>query len=136
MAVTEVETVEAASGLSRLPWSWRRTGATVPPLVVWLPALLIGTAMLLPLAYLVIRAAGATEEAWSLLLRPRTAQILGRSVLLVATVTTASVALSPPLPGLCSSGQGSDSGSLAGLRDSPNQTSRMNINEQNEQKST
>ena len=53
--------------------------------------------MLLPLAYLVIRAAGATEEAWSLLLRPRTAQILGRSVLLVATVTTASVALAVPL---------------------------------------
>ena len=97
MAVTEVETVEAASGLSRLPWSWHRTGATAPPLVVWLPALLIGTAMLLPLAYLVIRAAGATEEAWSLLLRPRTVQILGRSVLLVATVTTASVALAVPL---------------------------------------
>ena len=53
--------------------------------------------MVLPLAYLVIRSVGATQEAWELLLRPRTAYIAGRSVLLVVTVTAASVLVAVPL---------------------------------------
>jgi iron(III) transport system permease protein len=53
--------------------------------------------MVLPVVYLVVRSAGATEEAWSLLFRARTAQILGRSALLVATVTTLSVAIAVPI---------------------------------------
>ena len=68
-----------------------------PPLFVSLPALLIAIAMALPLLYLVIRSAGASSEAWELLLRPRTAQILGRSVLLVVTVTTVCMAIALPL---------------------------------------
>ena len=72
-------------------------GIATPPLTVWLPALLVALAMVLPLAYLIIRSTDATEEAWSLLLRPRTAQILGRSALLVVTVTVASVALAVPV---------------------------------------
>lgn len=68
-----------------------------PPLIVWLPALLVGMAMLVPLAYLLIRGAGATEQAWALLFRPRTALILWRSVLLVFTVTAASIAIAVPI---------------------------------------
>jgi len=68
-----------------------------PPTVLWLPALLVALAMLLPLAYLVLRSAGATEEAWGLVFRLRTAQILVRTVVLVAVVTGASVALAVPL---------------------------------------
>lgn len=53
--------------------------------------------MLLPLAYLIIRSAGASHDAWELLFRLRTAQILGRSMLLVATVTAIAVSLAVPL---------------------------------------
>ena len=76
---------------------WRQFSLTAPPAIVWVPALLVGIAMLLPLAYLFIRSAGATSEAWELLFRVRTAQILGRSVLLVALVTAFSVGLAVPL---------------------------------------
>ena len=74
-----------------------RGGVASPLLIVWLPALLVGLAMLLPLAYLVVRGLAATDEAWSLLFRLRTAQILGRSAFLVITVTTVSVLLAVPL---------------------------------------
>jgi len=53
--------------------------------------------MLLPLVYLVFRSAGATDETWGLIFSLRTAQILGRTVVLVAVVTGASVALAVPL---------------------------------------
>ena len=76
---------------------WRHHSMTTPPVAVWLPAVLVGLAMALPLAYLVIRSAGATEEVWGSLLRPRTAQVLWRTVQLLVTVTAASVAIAVPL---------------------------------------
>ena len=57
-----------------------------PPVVVWLPATLVGLAMLLPLVYLFVRSAGATHEARDLLFRLRTLLILTRSVVLVVMV--------------------------------------------------
>ncbi|MDA1347859.1 MAG: iron ABC transporter permease [Chloroflexi bacterium] len=83
-------------GLARSPFRWRR-GRAGPPVILWLPALAVGAAMLLPLVYLVVRGTGASEEAWDLLLRWRTMQILGRSVLLVAAVTGISVAIAVPV---------------------------------------
>ena len=74
-----------------------RRGGALPPLSLLIPAGLVALAMALPLVYLVIRSAGASSEAWELLFRLRTAQILGRSALLVAVVTGASVALAVPL---------------------------------------
>ena len=53
--------------------------------------------MLLPLAYLLLRGAGATDAAWELLFRARTAHVLGRTALLVLSVTAVSVALAAPL---------------------------------------
>lgn len=75
----------------------RRRGRPGPPVVLWLPALAVGVAMLLPLVYLVVRGTEASEEAWDLLLRWRTVHILGRSVLLVAAVTGISVAIAVPV---------------------------------------
>ena len=49
--------------------------------------------MLLPLAYLVLRSAGATTEAWDLLFRSHTA----RTVVLMITVTAGSLAIALPL---------------------------------------
>lgn len=75
---------------SYLPTTW-------PPAVILLPALLVGLVMLLPLAYLVIRSAGATDEAWELLFRVRTLQTLGRTTLLILLVTASSVFLAVPI---------------------------------------
>lgn len=61
-------------------------------------ALLIGMAMLLPLAYLVIRASSVgVESAIGLLMRPRTLQIIANSVGLALSVTVASFIVSLPL---------------------------------------
>ena len=53
--------------------------------------------MLLPIVYLVGRAAGAGETAWEALLRFRTLQTLWRTVALAATVTLTSALLAVPL---------------------------------------
>jgi len=65
----------------------------LPPPALLLPALLIAAAVSLPLVYLFIRTLGAGDEAWDLLFRMRTLQILGRTALLVFAVTAASIAL-------------------------------------------
>ncbi len=77
---------------------WRRglNIGSAPP-AVWLPAALVAGAMLLPLAYLVYRAAGAGGEVWALLLRERSWQTLGRTVLLTGAVTAVSAAVALPL---------------------------------------
>ncbi len=75
---------------------WHRGGHR-PPLVVALAGVLVAAGALLPTAYLILRATGAGAGLWDLLLRPRTAQILGRTLTLMITVTVASLAVSLPL---------------------------------------
>ena len=94
---SELHPLSTASALSPVSRLWRRPGASAPPIAVWLPAVLIAISMLLPLVYLVVRSTGASGEAWGLLVRPRTAQILWRSAVLVVAVTTLSVAVAVPL---------------------------------------
>lgn len=72
-------------------------GMRLPPWSVLLPALLVGAAMLLPLVYLAIRSAGASDDAWRLLFRARTALTLGRTLLLIGTVTGSSILVAVPL---------------------------------------
>lgn len=52
---------------------------------------------LLPAAYLVVRATGATTEAWELLFRPRTLGLLGSTLGLALAVTGCATVLSLPL---------------------------------------
>ncbi len=68
-----------------------------PPLVVLLPAVMVGAALLLPPLYLAVRTFGGGEELWDLLFRPRVASILGRTILLVVSVSASCVLLSLPL---------------------------------------
>ncbi|MBI2846958.1 MAG: iron ABC transporter permease [Chloroflexi bacterium] len=68
-----------------------------PPAVLWLSATLTAIGVLLPLAYLVLRASGAGMELWSLLFRTRTLDILGRTLILVIAVIGISLAISLPL---------------------------------------
>ncbi len=77
--------------------AFRRMWASLPPIVVLAPALLVGAAMLLPLLYLVIRGSGASDEAWRLLFRAQTLYTLARTLLLMASVTLISVAIAVPL---------------------------------------
>ena len=67
------------------------------PAVILLPALIVGAALLLPPLYLLVRSLGGGSELWDLLFRVRVAEILGRTMLLVLAVTTASVAIAVPL---------------------------------------
>lgn len=75
-------------------WGGRRVP---PPIIVWLPAAAVVALLLLPLAYLLLRAWGGTEELWFTLSRPRTLELLLRSVALVVTVTGACAAIAVPL---------------------------------------
>jgi len=66
-------------------------------LVLWGLAALVAAALLLPLAYLVMRAAGAGEAAWQSLFRPRTLDIVGRTLGLALAVTGLSALIAVPL---------------------------------------
>ena len=68
-----------------------------PPLVIWVPALGIAAALLLPPAYLILRTVGSGAEPWELLWRVRVLEVLGRTLLLVAAVTAATILLAVPL---------------------------------------
>ena len=68
-----------------------------PPVFLWVPGLLVAAAILLPPAYLLVRAIGDGSGTWELLFRVRTAAILGRSLLLVVVVTSACVVVAVPV---------------------------------------
>ncbi|MDP2726325.1 MAG: ABC transporter permease subunit, partial [Dehalococcoidia bacterium] len=58
-----------------------------------MPGVLIAAAVLLPIAYLLIKTAGAGESALQLLFRVRTLQVLANTALLALTVTAATSVL-------------------------------------------
>ena len=86
-----------ATGLpSSLVIDGRGQRRPLPPLV-WVPSLLIAGAVLLPVAYLLVRAAGADEGIWSLLFRARTLRVLLNTLALSAAVTAGTIVLALPL---------------------------------------
>jgi len=74
----------------------RRSLQGVPPLPALLPALLVGAAMALPVVYLLIRGASASDQAWDLLFRVRTLETFWRTLLLIVCVTTLSATIAVP----------------------------------------
>lgn len=68
-----------------------------PPFHLVLPSLMVAVAMLLPLVYLIVRAAQASETAWGQLVHPRLLAVLGNSMLLAGAVTLASILIAVPL---------------------------------------
>lgn len=72
-------------------------GRARAPVLVAAPSALVAAATLLPLVYLLLRALGAGPEAWDSLLTPRGAEILLRTVALVAAVSAVAVMLGVPL---------------------------------------
>lgn len=74
--------------------NWRRGPVRRPPLFLWLAAVTVAILAVLPLGYLVIRAAGTGyDQVWHILLRSRTHQIFLGSAGLAASVTVASVVI-------------------------------------------
>ena len=82
-------------------WGWkRRAGATRrqrPPLALLVPATIVAGAMLLPLAYLLARTLGSDASIWTMLVRPRTLQLLASTIGLAAAVTSLSALIALPL---------------------------------------
>lgn len=68
-----------------------------PPAFIWVPAALVAGGTLLPLVYLIVRAASGGVEVLDLVLRARTVEVLVRSAGLSLAVAGASTALSIPL---------------------------------------
>ena len=83
--------------LPRSPWGWLFEGATRPPAVVWVPALLIAVLLLTGPAYLTLRTLGAGPEAIGLIFRPRTVEVIVRTVALMAAVMIGCIAIAAPL---------------------------------------
>ena len=81
------------STLQRLTKTRRRK----PPLALIALAAVVGLAVLLPLFYLIVRATGASGGIWVYLFRPRTLAVLGNTLLLVSSVSVASVAVALPI---------------------------------------
>ena len=75
----------------------RLRSAPLPPPAVLVPSVLIAAATLLPLAYLVFRAAGASGGLWSYLSRARSVQAVVTTLLLAFSVTTLSLAVALPV---------------------------------------
>ena len=72
-------------------------GVSRPPPAVLIPALLVAAVMLLPLVYLLIRTAGAGEEALDALLRSRTLWVALKTLGLIFAVSVSSAAVALPL---------------------------------------
>ena len=72
-------------------------GLNAPPAVILVPAIFVGAILLLPLIYLVVRSLDSGGDLFDLLLRERVGLILGRTILLVGTVTLSSIAIALPL---------------------------------------
>jgi len=73
-------------------WNRRLLSEQRPPLFLWATATAVAAVAVLPLGYLLIRAAGAGyDQVWDILLRPRTLEIFLGSAGLAASVTFASL---------------------------------------------
>jgi iron(III) transport system permease protein len=91
MGVAAPPDIARADRLDRTPTARR------VPAWLWVPAVVIAVAMLLPVLYLLVRAVGAGGEAVQELLDPDTGRILFNSLLLAGLVTAASALLAVPL---------------------------------------
>ncbi len=71
--------------------------ASRPPTFVWIPAVLVLAAMVIPLSYLVLRTIGAGIETFEIIFRSRTFEILMRSLLLMGSVSIGSILIAVPI---------------------------------------
>lgn len=80
----------------------RREAAGRAPLWIVLPALLVTLLALVPLLYLVLRAAAAGSAAWDTLFRVKTAAVVSNSLILAVAVAASTMLIAVPLAWLTS----------------------------------
>lgn len=73
------------------------TGTARPPVIIWLPALLVAVLLLIAPVYLAVRSVGAGSEAAELILRTRTLWVVLRTVALMVAVMLGCIAIAVPL---------------------------------------
>ena len=84
----------AFARVPHMPRRWQR----MPPAGLLAAATLVAIAAVLPVFYLLVKTLDGGTDAWSIIARVRTAEILGRTgLLVVATVTGFSVVLAVPM---------------------------------------
>ena len=83
----------AFARVPHMPRRWQR----MPPAGLLAAATLVAIAAVLPVFYLLVKTLDGGTDAWSIIARVRTAEILGRTGILVATVTGFSVVLAVPM---------------------------------------
>jgi iron(III) transport system permease protein len=64
---------------------------------VWAPAVVVSAAVLLPVVYLVVRAAGAGPGLWDLIANPRTVLLIINTLVLAAAVTATALLIAVPI---------------------------------------
>ena len=69
----------------------------MPPAGLLAAATLVAIAAVLPVFYLLVKTLDGGSDAWNILARARTAEILGRTGLLIVTVTGFSILLAVPM---------------------------------------
>ena len=94
--ITTGEFKSLGRAISMRYWVWLAQPGR-PPVLLLLAAGSVAAVLVLSPSYLLIRTLGAGPEAWDLLIRTRVLEILGRTLLLVAVVTGASILLAVPL---------------------------------------
>ncbi|MGI8976456.1 MAG: ABC transporter permease [Thermomicrobiales bacterium] len=94
----QIQPTELRPGLSVPGWRWRRASrAGRPPAMLVIPAVMVGLVMLLPLVYIVMRAAESDTSIWNLILREQTGVVLRNSVMLATAVAGAGTLIAVPL---------------------------------------
>lgn len=88
---------EATTLIRRERVGLKRVRPSLPPAYLAIPAAAVALVMLLPVAYLVLRAASGSVSIWTMLSRYRTPEILLNTVGLAAAVTAASIAVGVPI---------------------------------------
>ena len=76
-----------------IPRLWQR----LPPAGLLAAATLVAIAAVLPICYLIVKTLDGGAEAWSIIARIRTLEILGRTGLLIVAVTGFSILLAVPM---------------------------------------
>lgn len=87
-------TTGSAAGRAIASRASRRGG---PPAALVIPAILVTLLALLPLGYLLVRAAEAGPALWDSLLRPKTARVVANSLLLAGSVAVSATMVAVPL---------------------------------------
>ena len=83
--------------LSVISTGWKSSGKQRPPALLLTSAVVVALASLLPVAYLIVRSAGAGSNLLDIVLEAHVLPVFGRTLLLITIVTSLSVLVAVPV---------------------------------------